>query len=475
MIYKYSILLLTFFITNTLWAQKYNKTDTDGNKTGFWEHKSATGKILAKGRYESGMRIGEWKFYLSPLGQYTQTPDIIGNYENGVKQGKWEYLDSRSKVLLKGEFSDDLMNGIWKYYDKSDNLLAKGFFENGVRHGKWILYRGAQKMAVGYYRDGEKIGTWVYDYYLKGNTHIIGEFGYEEGLRNGTLKFYKVEKHPKFETEEILVGTGDYRDGLKTGRWIEYRRGLRGEFIETGHYNGHGKREGLWKYTIDNEIHQEAAYNEGKLQGTFKLYYSDGTLKYETFYENGLEHGYFTRYYEDGTVKEKGAYTTSEQEHIDDTIFHKIELPYEYSFLLIEQDYENLNYNAINWIDDLDYSVHKNKMDKAFTEFLDYGKRKKLRVERLVKSTKQVVRVGKYLLNHRNGKLHLEGKYYPAVSWTKDPNTNTEYKDFARDGEWKEYDDNGYLRKTYTYEKGKLITVLDSKGRTMEDNPDGPK
>ena len=48
-----------------------------------------------------------------------------------------------------------------------------------------------------------------------------------------------------------------------------------------------------------------------------------------------------------------------------------------------------------------------------------------------------------------------------------DPETNTIVQDFARDGEWKQYDENGYIMRSISYDKGKLLKMLDDKGNEM--------
>lgn len=461
----------SFFSEPILFAQ-LNQSDDSGQRQGMWRIEDSKGEyLLAEGRYEAGQRHGVWKFYFSPVARYTKTADITGSYEYGQKQGIWKFTEPKSKTELKGRFEGDKMTGVWSYTDRYGNALAKGYFdEENLRSGEWLIYRENQEMARGFYERGQKDGEWVYDYYINnGKVRVKANFNYKNGLRDGRVESFKIENHPKFERQELLVGVGTFEDGRKTGRWIEYDRGLRGETIETGYYDGEGRKLGLWETMLDGKSYQECAYNDGKLNGVFRSFYTSGELRYQTAYERGLEHGLFASYYEDGTLREKGAYTVVQQEAQEggDTIYHKIELPMEFVFRLIDQDYGNINTSAVAWQTAAELSIPGEELLKRYEELLSYAKQGNLRVKSIERKTHKSVRVGKYQSYHPNGKVKLEGQYYPATYYGKNANGSL-VKDFAKDGIWKEYDDLGYLRKTYTYNKGKLTKMVDDKDNVTE-------
>lgn len=467
----YVFLLTSLMPLSFASAQDYNKTDANGNRIGYWIIKGKDDKLIAKGRYNDlGQREGEWKFYLSPVGRYTGDPDVIGSYEGGVKQGMWQITESRSKNKLKGKFTDGKMSDVWILYDNKDRKIAKGEYQDGYRHGRWIIYHSDQPMDMGLYENGVKIGTWYQDVFLEDSTvHVKGMFHYTPTRQEGAIEIYKVEKHPTFGYNEFVVGTGTYLNGKKNGRWIEYKRGLKGESIETGHYAGNGEREGLWESMVDGRPYQQIAYSNGLRQGPFKTFHDNGQVKYETFFDKGLEVGQYKSYYESGQVREQGSYTILEQDRIEDTIFYKIELPIEYHFQLVEmEDIESYNYNAIKWIRDGDFSIPIPELEKRFKEFLSYGKNKQLRVQELVRTQRQSARVGKFVSYYENGKIRSVGAYYPEVQYVRDHANNSETKEFAKDGEWKDYDDMGFLKLTSIYDRGKLIKKMDANGRTIE-------
>ncbi len=439
-----------------------NESDANGQKTGYWVNKDSEGRIVSRGNYVEGRRDGDWRFYISPISRISkgQEPDVVGFYTNGVKSGEWQYTESRSKVILKGSFLDDQMSGRWTFYDQKGNRLAEGGFNNGVREGLWGFYRGKQIMSAGTYSNGQKTGIWQSNYYTEdSSTHIVGAYDYSNGSKNGRFEHYKVVRHKKFPTTEVLVGTGTYLNGKKTGRWIEYSGGLRGEKVETGVYDGSGTRTALWDITIDGKKSEEISYANGKKQGSYTAYHDNGNPRYVSSYERGREQGFFTLYYPSKIMKERGAYTLLEKSGEADTIFKKILLPYEFAFRLVDIEFENYNYNAIEWIEDIDYSADGNELIRRYEDFLTYGQGKSLQVDKIVRTDLQTVRVGDYKSYYENGKVKLEGKYLPEIYTTRIGDMN--YTDYARDGEWIEYDDFGNPLRIFTYDKGELKKVTD--------------
>ncbi|MCH2045502.1 MAG: hypothetical protein MK212_15400 [Saprospiraceae bacterium] len=470
---QYFILNLTIlFISifhSSLHAQKanHNRLDEEGNKVGYWIEKNDQGEMVAKGMYEYGERQGNWQFFLSSVARYTQTPDLKGRYEDGRMHGKWEatvsFYDRKDKLILKGLFEHDSMDGVWTIEDQMSRTIAKGEYVDGVRNGNWTLFHDGTPLDRGEYKDGKKIGTWVRDCTLQeGTMRLKGVFLYGDDEAKGKLEIYKIDKHKHFGKDEVLMGTGSYLNGKKTGRWIEYQRNVKGEALEIGYYDGDGLRTGLWEHVINNKPYRESAYNDGLLHGRFINYYEDGQIQYKTSFEMGQEHGFFTNYYPNGQIKEKGAHTLLVQDIVEDTIYHKTKLPISQVFRIIkEPDYANFNLNALEWIYNQNFSLNSEELDNRFREYLDYQKSDQLEIEEILKSHKQVVRVGDYIAYYDDGQVKEEGKYLPKL--ILEGNT----KKFVKDGEWKYYDALGYPNKVEYFQEGKLIRRLNNKGEEI--------
>ena len=464
---QFTLFFLTMFVVSfSVFAQ--NKTE-DGRKVGKWEYKDPAGKVYAEGLYLDDHKNGEWKYYFSPISRHTRTADIIGNYTNGTKSGKWMCKDARTGIVMEGEFQSNLMQGVW-VYKQGNRSLAKGLMDAGIRHGKWIFYSNKAKKTEGYFKLGERIGKWAYDYYPDRYTRIIGSFTFDNNLRSGRLKFYKIDRHPKFGTQELLSGIGTYKDNVKSGRWIEYTYGLKGDMVGSGDYTTDGKKTGFWKVLSNGRNYQAVNYNQNIFHGGFRSYFRNGKVKYKTSFTNGVENGKFKRYFINGNVEEEGVHKmiTNTDKAVKDTIFYTLKLPLEHYLKVVDNpNFYELKHHHASWVANPEKTFSPTEMDNLYEKYLSYGKENKKKVLSIKTRRYKAVRTGTYIAYHPSGKIKIKGKYYPLVTEVFDPNTNTYIKDFARDGTWLQYDENGYLSRTLIYKKGKLQKVFDDKGRPV--------
>ena len=447
---------------------------------GFVKIKDDKGFLCAEGMLDNKVRKGEWKFYLSPESRQTETPDVIGSYDElGNKDGEWIHNNIKYGINVKVTFNKNVMEGECIYYDNENAILARGLVANGSRHGKWILYDDKSgttggyhqdgyklnnKMTEGYYKNGIRLGRWDYDYYLDKNTHVKGQLTFEDGKNNGRLEFYKIERHEKFGTEEMLAGIGTFTNNIKTGRWVVFNYGTKGDFIETGTYNKNGKREGLWKVRIGDQTHLSGSYKNGVPSGLSKQYYENGNVKYETTYNNGFEEGTFKSYYKNGQVKEQGTHIIVDGEMTRDTSFFKLKLPLEHHFKLVDVDFQDMNYKYITWLEQPGYSIDNAELTRRFELYKTYGKEANRRIKDIKIINKKVMREGQYLVFFEDGSLKLKGQNVSGITSIFDPFNHSISKGFARAGQWKEYDKNKRLKGTFVYEDGKLTKLLDGNG-----------
>lgn len=470
---KIILLCWSLLLVGSLSAQENRQEN--GVKVGAWAHKDSRGLVYAKGTYQDGIKTGKWQYYVSPLSRYTQVPDVMGSYDAlGQKTGSWLFISMQSRMQVEAEFVDNLMQGQCSYFNSEGEVLATGMMDAGIRHGQWIFYSQGEEMTRGYYKNGLKIGDWIYDYYPEEDLHVKGVLNFDNGAKSGKLFYYKVDRHPKFGTNELLSGIGQYINGKKVGRWIEYKQGLKGELVEAGLYNRQGKRQGVWRTTLDRKNYQIALYEDGVLQGAYKQFHDNGQLQYEAVYQNGAPIGTFTRYYDNGRKEEEGTtiFIPNSGNLKKDTLYMSLRLPYEYHFRLVEvPNFDRLNYGYVSWMTDPNFSIEPAELDRRFNLYLDYGLEPQRRINRIVIDDKKAVRKGPYKAYFKNGKVKLEGEYYPSVTEIYDPEQKMTIKDFARTGKWLQYDDNGYVMRTIFYDKGNLLRMLDDKGNEMGTTP----
>ena len=361
----------------------------------------------------------------------------------------------------------------YTYFDENNSILARGLMVDGIRHGKWIFYDANNAtgsyhpnglklnkiMSEGFYQDGIRMGTWDYDYFLDVNTHVKGSLSFENGVNTGRLDFYKIEQHPSFGLSETLVGSGAYANGKKIGRWIEFNHGTKGDFIETGNYDKNGKRNGPWKVRIAHQTYLAGSYNNGVPHGKFNHYYDNGQLKYESSFNNGLEEGEFKRYYKNGQLQEQGTHVIISDETTRDTSLFTLKLAYEQHFLLIEEDFSNMHYEYVTWLQEPGYSIKPSELNRRFNLYRTYGFEAHPRVANITVKNKKTVREGDYLAFYEDGGLKLKGSHSPHTASLFNPNEHTVTQTYARTGEWKEYGTDQLLKNTYIYEEGKLKKI----------------
>lgn len=115
--------------------------------------------------------------------------------------------------------------------------------------------------------------------------------------------FYRKFSNEPF-TGEVVSGGGRLKNGKPEGMWETYY--TNGQLSHKGGYKN-GEREGLWEYYFDNgKLSGKGVYKNGIREGLWIEYYGDLFIKVN--YKNGTQHGHFEVYNTSGSLKEKGSY-----------------------------------------------------------------------------------------------------------------------------------------------------------------------
>jgi len=128
------------------------KQDVFGNPHGAVKDHYIEGGIQMKGRYYRGIEEGIF-FYYNPNGTYA----AYGRYQSGNKKGDWKYFDedgrkinemtyTDNEVLVKyswnkfGELEVDGGEGVQGIYYADGIVAEKGFVSMGRKEGQWMGY-----------------------------------------------------------------------------------------------------------------------------------------------------------------------------------------------------------------------------------------------------------------------------------------------------------------------------------------------
>ena len=106
--------------------------------------------------------------------------------------------------------------------------------------------------------------------------------------------------------------TGEVDEGLERG---SYKNGKREGSWEFYHSNGqlqfkgdirNGKEDGSWvRFYDDGQLYSKGSYKQGKQNGDWEVYWNNGKLKFKGRVKLNRREGSWEGYHEDGTVDEQ--------------------------------------------------------------------------------------------------------------------------------------------------------------------------
>jgi antitoxin component YwqK of YwqJK toxin-antitoxin module len=215
-------------------------------------------------------------------------------YYNFFKQSKDSVVTDNSvspaQVTLIATTEDNKLNGPIMFLRNDSNLLLQGFMKNGLADSTFISYHisleNYKTVSVkSFFRNGLKEGEET-EYNAKGV--IIYLRHYKEGLLEGEYKH--------FNDYGNLITSGTYKKGKKEDIWIE--NFIKEYYSVFSKYKKDELVDYQWQaYYKDGKVFFEGKYDkDGRKQGIFKTYDTDGILKSTESYKNGKRNGYFTEY-----------------------------------------------------------------------------------------------------------------------------------------------------------------------------------
>ena len=203
---KYFFFIYFVMLSVSILAQ--TQTDASGKKQGYWKKMDEkTKKIIYEGLFKDDKPQGKFKYYypfdtIKAIMDFKQDGKIaystmfhpngkkmaFGKYIGENKDSIWTYYDDKVTIIsreayLNGQkngmeyvyFPDGLvseerkykmgkMDGPFKLYFDKNLTKSEGTYVNGQLDGKNVFYypEGGVSAAVGYYKNGKKVGPWIY-------------------------------------------------------------------------------------------------------------------------------------------------------------------------------------------------------------------------------------------------------------------------------------------------------------------------
>jgi antitoxin component YwqK of YwqJK toxin-antitoxin module len=258
-----------------------------------WEYYFDSGELSYKAKYYLGNREGEWSYFYK-----NGTPFRIGNYKNDLKQGEWQTWYEDGTLLMKGSYNQGKEVGEWKNFWPNGRLKNKSFYKHGELNGAWYSFSPEGKLLLfGRYKKDHKKGKWTEFYNngrkkeevsykvstLKNSAQDVVAMGFKEkqSVEHGTFRAYS-------QVDFTIKELGKFKQGKKTGKWINYYPGGVVPAVVSTFKNGllHGEfYQNDRRGNKMNEIH----YKNGLKDGLFIVYGSNGKPITQKMFRNGHE------------------------------------------------------------------------------------------------------------------------------------------------------------------------------------------
>ena len=211
------LVIIVLLISNIIFAQDFNKNDSNGNRHGKWSKNFEGTKVLRyEGEFNHGHEVGTFKFYKNIEGQsvltatrtfipnsdladvkfFSSTKNLIseGKMRGKTYVGKWVYYHNKSKIVMSEELYDNSgkLEGLKKTFYLSGQLAKQENYKSGIVEGesRWFSESG-KLIRIFNHQNGELHGpAKIFD--SKGLIEMEGV--YQKDRRHGIWKFYKAGK-----------------------------------------------------------------------------------------------------------------------------------------------------------------------------------------------------------------------------------------------------------------------------------------
>ncbi|MGY0392000.1 toxin-antitoxin system YwqK family antitoxin [Bizionia sp. KMM 8389] len=213
---KQIFFVLTLLSSISLFAQTFNKFDSNGKRDGLWKKNFENTPVLRyEGTFSHGKEVGIFKFYKNIKGKAVLTATREFNADNN--DAEVTFYASNGNVISKGNMRNKTYIGTWKYYhsDGKTVMTLENYNIKGLLEGeRFIYYPNGQVAEKANYINGLLEGvTTNYDE----DGTVIKIQNYKQGNLNGLFQF--------FDKSGVILVEGNYKNDQKHGIWKYYEDG----------------------------------------------------------------------------------------------------------------------------------------------------------------------------------------------------------------------------------------------------------
>jgi antitoxin component YwqK of YwqJK toxin-antitoxin module len=203
-----------------------------------------------------------------------------GNSKNGQKYTEWQCGKTPGVVDCNGKIDFDERSKTFTSSagGKPYTGQCETCYENGMRE-RFITFQ-----------NGKEVGTDTTKY-MSGCPMVIRT--HIEGFENGTWTYF-------YDSTNIVAWEMNYLVGQKHGKFVYFNRA--GDTTLFENYS-HDQLQGTKRIFFSNgKIKRAMNYTKGNFDGNFTSYNKDGKIIEKLSFKNGKKDGMLTYYYDDGTL-----------------------------------------------------------------------------------------------------------------------------------------------------------------------------
>ena len=193
-----------------------------------------------------------------------------------------------------------------KYVVDGDTLIILPNSRKLYTGKAFSLYNDGTTKEEGNYRNGLKDGRWTY--YTN-----VGNGKYEITYKAGTYAVAVFTDNLGTDYTGLPT-TGTY-EPEQDGIFLFQRQRYRGDEYDFLKYPmdfatiKDGEKDGLWtRWYSNGQKEEEVTYKDGEIDGLETVWYYNGQKKYESTFKDGEWDGLWTKWYENGQKKNEGTY-----------------------------------------------------------------------------------------------------------------------------------------------------------------------
>lgn len=183
--------------TETRWKQ--------GRPHGDFRRFGTDGVVYEEGGYREGLRQGTWTTWYGRGKKESQ-----GSYRDDLREGRWEGLYPDKSLAWERYYRNDTAVGIWRSYSANGLLIEENSCHSGEKVGFLRRWSPLGKLEIYQEcRSGLRHGLWM-DYYPGGALRRVGR--YQQDTQDSLWSVYRADGS--------LWKVENWKQGLRHGNWV---------------------------------------------------------------------------------------------------------------------------------------------------------------------------------------------------------------------------------------------------------------